>query len=178
MSLFVEGILASSVAFSRVPRTSVSAAFHSRLPPSGRLGLLFTTGAGPYGSLSTVLNCEVVVGAHSDVVLGLDWAAMIRETLVRDGHRLDDTFSAWDFFTFGKTLKSLLHLTPSHITRIVGNNVVPASALTTAYYIPPTSYFTLHLPFTLQSEPAFSFLGPPGFPSRWAIFYPCMVNIH
>ncbi|KAJ7018067.1 hypothetical protein C8F04DRAFT_1153176 [Mycena alexandri] len=97
MSLYVEGLLAPSVAFSAVPRTSISATFAACLPPRRYAHFGFTTVAG-LASLSTVLSCEISDRGGTDVVLGLDWASMIRESLLRNGYRLDHTFDPWAYF--------------------------------------------------------------------------------
>ncbi|KAJ7025304.1 hypothetical protein C8F04DRAFT_1300316 [Mycena alexandri] len=71
MSLYVDGVLASSVGFSLVPRSSISHAFLSRIPArySSQFGV--TTVAGPFVSLSTTLHCELLDTDSTDFVLGL-----------------------------------------------------------------------------------------------------------
>ncbi|KAJ7017424.1 hypothetical protein C8F04DRAFT_1279533 [Mycena alexandri] len=76
MSLYIDGVLASSVGFSPVPRSSISRAFLSRIPArySSQFGV--TTVAGPFASLSTILHCELSATDSTDFVLGLDWVSM------------------------------------------------------------------------------------------------------
>ncbi|KAJ7035356.1 hypothetical protein C8F04DRAFT_1259162 [Mycena alexandri] len=112
MSLYVDGVLASSVGFSAVPRSSISRAFISRLPHCFPPNFGVTFVAGPYASLSTVLQCKISPIDSTDFVLGLDWVSMVREHLLRNGYRLDDSFDPWAFFTQGIPLFFLfvLHL--------------------------------------------------------------------
>ncbi|KAJ7032085.1 hypothetical protein C8F04DRAFT_1262250 [Mycena alexandri] len=99
MSLYVDGVLASSVGFSAVPRSSISHAFISRLPHCFPPNFGVTFVAGPYASLSTVLQCKISPIDSTDFVLGLDWVSMVHEHLLRNGYRLDDSFDPWAFFT-------------------------------------------------------------------------------
>ncbi|KAJ6540659.1 hypothetical protein B0H19DRAFT_1269210 [Mycena capillaripes] len=62
-----------------------------------------TTSVSGYPSFSTVLECDIVATAEFDVILGLDWAALVRDFLMRLGYRLDSSFDVWLFFS-----------TPSH----------------------------------------------------------------
>ncbi|KAJ7021420.1 hypothetical protein C8F04DRAFT_1140977 [Mycena alexandri] len=114
MSLYVEGLLVHSVAFSAVPRSSISAAFNARLTPRNRAHFVFTTYAGPYASLTTVLNCDISPRSSPDVVLGLDWVSMIRESLLRAGHRLDPSFDPWALFTSAGASQTPFTPLPSH----------------------------------------------------------------
>ncbi|KAJ7027227.1 hypothetical protein C8F04DRAFT_1294746 [Mycena alexandri] len=136
MSLYVEGLLVPSVAFSAVPHSSLSAAFHARLPSrSNHPHFVFTTVAGPYCSLSTVLSCNISSNGNTDVVLGLDWASMIRESLTRDGHRLDHSFDPWVIFT-------------SEVERLSGPSLPGSSA--------PQSSFTAY------TQTPMGWASPPG----------------
>ncbi|KAJ7723256.1 hypothetical protein B0H16DRAFT_1472953 [Mycena metata] len=96
MSLYVDGVLASSVGFSAVPQSTISRTFLSRLPPRHSFYFGITSA---YAFLSTVLQCEISPLNSTDFVLGLDWVSMIREHLLRNGYRLDDSFGPWAFFT-------------------------------------------------------------------------------
>ncbi|KAJ7432823.1 hypothetical protein FB451DRAFT_1420278 [Mycena latifolia] len=51
------------------------------------------------GSFSTVIQCDVGPDVTTDVVLGLDWAALVREHLGYQGFLLDSSFNAWGFFS-------------------------------------------------------------------------------
>ncbi|KAJ7778935.1 hypothetical protein B0H16DRAFT_1878578 [Mycena metata] len=92
-------VLASSVGFSAVPQSTISRTFLSRLPPRHSSYFGITSVAGPYASLSTVLQCEISPLDSTDFVLGLDWVSMICEHLLRNDYRLDDSFDPWAFFT-------------------------------------------------------------------------------
>jgi hypothetical protein len=37
---------------------------------------------------------------QTDVVLGLDWATHVRESLIGSGYHLDSTFDAWHFSSY------------------------------------------------------------------------------
>jgi hypothetical protein len=99
MSLLVDGVSAPSVTFRPSTRTVLSAAF-SRLAPGVRgHGFLLTTSVYGYSAVATVIKCDIVASPDYDVVLGLDWAALLRDYLISLGHRLDSSFNAWLFFS-------------------------------------------------------------------------------
>ncbi|KAJ7436011.1 hypothetical protein B0H11DRAFT_2256658 [Mycena galericulata] len=97
MSLAVEGLPVTSVDFSGSLRTSVSASFYKTLRCETRK-VLVTTVVPSYGSFSVFLDCLVVRDLNVDVLLGVDWAQYIQQTLGQEGYRIDSTFNAWDFF--------------------------------------------------------------------------------
>ncbi|KAJ7932934.1 hypothetical protein B0H13DRAFT_1856545 [Mycena leptocephala] len=97
MSLLVEGFPVSSVGFAATQRTVLSRSFYESLQrPAPRL--LFTTTVAPYGTCSTVLICDVSSAANYDVVLGHDWASLLRDHLISLGHRLSSNFDPWQLF--------------------------------------------------------------------------------
>ncbi|KAJ7802845.1 hypothetical protein B0H13DRAFT_2389348 [Mycena leptocephala] len=97
MSLLVEGIRVSSLVFAPTQRTVLSQTFYSSLPRrSDRI--LFTTNVAPYGTCSTVLHCDVSSSADFDVVLGHDWASLLRDHLLTLGHRLSSNLDTWQLF--------------------------------------------------------------------------------
>jgi len=99
MSLAVEGVPVSSVAFSRQPRTLISPGLYFRLNrPNGRSSVLVTTNVTGFLIASTFIECQVDPNLSHDIVLGLDWAAYVRESLLNSGYPLGDTFDAWSFF--------------------------------------------------------------------------------
>ncbi|KAJ7153083.1 hypothetical protein C8R43DRAFT_950487 [Mycena crocata] len=99
MSLFVEGIHVPSVSFSRNPVTLLSSRlFGSLQQPSGS-PVLITTAVPGYPSSSVPLVIAVSNSASHDVVLGLDWASSLRESLLFLDIRVGHTFDAWDFFS-------------------------------------------------------------------------------
>ncbi|KAJ6537262.1 hypothetical protein DFH09DRAFT_1324366 [Mycena vulgaris] len=63
--------------------------------------LLFTTVVAPYGPLSFLVDCDISASKlTSDVSLGLDWAAYLRDSLIAGlDLRLDSSFDAWTFFS-------------------------------------------------------------------------------
>jgi hypothetical protein len=97
MSLLVEGIRVSSLVFAPTQRTVLSQTFYNSLPRrSDRI--LFTTNVAPYGTCSTVLRCDVSSSADFDVVLGHDWASLLRDHLLTLGHRLSSNLDTWQLF--------------------------------------------------------------------------------
>ncbi|KAJ6527577.1 hypothetical protein DFH09DRAFT_1328046 [Mycena vulgaris] len=98
MSLFVAGVPVMSVTFADIPRTSLSRAFASSLPPPRDYAQLFTMSAGLYGPFSFPLLCSLSSSTY-DVVLGLDWAGHFRDSLIHAGLRPGSSFSAWHFFS-------------------------------------------------------------------------------
>ncbi|KAJ7176045.1 hypothetical protein C8R43DRAFT_553310 [Mycena crocata] len=99
MSLFVEGIHVTAVSYTSNPRTLLSRRlFDSLQLPTGR-PVLLTTAVPGYPSPSTSLRVSVSSNLSHDVVLGLDWASTLREFLIYLGHRLGQSFDAWQFFS-------------------------------------------------------------------------------
>ncbi|KAJ7865104.1 hypothetical protein B0H13DRAFT_2353166 [Mycena leptocephala] len=100
MFIFVEGPAATSVTYSSTPHSVLSASFHARLPIHRRTPhLLITTATGTYHAISFPLAFTVSPYASSDVELGLDWVAFLRDSLIGLGYRVDSTFDAWRFLT-------------------------------------------------------------------------------
>ncbi|KAJ7015751.1 hypothetical protein C8F04DRAFT_1409022 [Mycena alexandri] len=83
MSLLVDGQAVARVSYFPAPQSYISPAFRARC--SGVSGSRLSASAAITG----------------DVVLGLDWAAVVREYLTRDGYRLNWSFDPWTFFTSG-----------------------------------------------------------------------------
>ncbi|KAJ7117321.1 hypothetical protein C8R43DRAFT_960622 [Mycena crocata] len=82
MSLLLDGRLVSSASYSGTPQTSVSITFFGSLSRADSNNLLLTTLVPPYGSFSVALPCVVDSTLAHDVVLGVDWAAYLWETLL------------------------------------------------------------------------------------------------
>ena len=94
MPLHIEGRQPRSVSHSAAARTVISLAFAGTLwlsrPPPGPF--LVTVSAEISGPLSFVLECSVVTqGLAYDIVLGLDWSALFRDSLISSGVRVRDT---------------------------------------------------------------------------------------
>jgi hypothetical protein len=100
MSIFVEGFAATSVTYSTAPRSVLSARFYGLLPPHRRTPhLLLTTATGTYHPISFPLMFTISAQATSDVELGLDWSAFLRDSLIALDYHVDSTFNAWRFLT-------------------------------------------------------------------------------
>ncbi|KAJ7606480.1 hypothetical protein DFH06DRAFT_1149946 [Mycena polygramma] len=98
MSITVDGYRPASVTFSSSPRTKLSPAFRASLRQD-RDNFLFTCFPSVASRLNALplsftLTCPVSNAALSDVVLGLDWSAHIRDSLLALGHRLESTFDS------------------------------------------------------------------------------------
>jgi hypothetical protein len=100
MSLYIEGLPAASVSFQQSPKSSLSSTFYQNLVGVSGNRLLFTTAIPSFSSYSSLVECNISHGLQTDVVLGLDWAAHVRESLICSGYRLDSTFDAWCFFSY------------------------------------------------------------------------------
>ncbi|KAJ7884897.1 hypothetical protein B0H13DRAFT_2343466 [Mycena leptocephala] len=100
MSLYIEGLPAASVSFQRSPKSSLSSTFYQNLVGVSGNRLLLTTTIPNFSSYSSLVECNISHGLQTDVVLGLDWAAHVRESLICSGYRLDSTFDAWCFFSY------------------------------------------------------------------------------
>ncbi|KAJ6487430.1 hypothetical protein C8R47DRAFT_513094, partial [Mycena vitilis] len=85
MSVLVSGVYTSSVATSlSSPATVLSSEFvraRLQVPPHSR-PFAFTVNGGPHGSFTTELFCTVSPGLPTDVCLGLDWKAGVREWMI------------------------------------------------------------------------------------------------
>ncbi|KAJ7858293.1 hypothetical protein B0H13DRAFT_2672537 [Mycena leptocephala] len=78
MPILLDSLQVLSVSFSLVPHSSLSSRFRTLLHSNARiLSLLVTTLA--------------------DVILGLDWAAFLCDSLLGLEYRVNSTFSAWRF---------------------------------------------------------------------------------
>ncbi|KAJ6524112.1 hypothetical protein DFH09DRAFT_1189849, partial [Mycena vulgaris] len=99
MSLSIDGTPALSFAFARIPHTLVSPALSSWVPPRRDSVYLLTVSAGGYGPFSFSVKCSSSSFYPYDVVLGLDWAAYFRESLLYTGMCLPASFDPWVFFS-------------------------------------------------------------------------------
>ncbi|KAJ7659710.1 hypothetical protein DFH06DRAFT_1130468 [Mycena polygramma] len=116
MSVFVEGCLPPTFSYLPNASTTISSAFRSTLPP-GPNTFLLTPLPLHRQALSFALPCQVSPSETSYVVLGSDWAAYVRESLLNAGHRLPSFFDAWQFLLNPEYLLSgnaslLLNLIP------------------------------------------------------------------
>lgn len=98
MPVLLDGLQVPSVSFSLVPLSVLSSQFRNLLPSNSRApSLLVTTLAGHHNAISFPIAFQTVENASTDVVLGLDWAALLRDSLLGLGYCLDSTFDAWRF---------------------------------------------------------------------------------
>ncbi|KAJ7832983.1 hypothetical protein B0H13DRAFT_1914782 [Mycena leptocephala] len=96
MSVFFDGIpaLEVSVSYDSAP-TVLSSAFYQKLVGANASRLLVTTVITGYPSCSSVIACQVSSAIHFDVVLGLDWSACFRDSLIALGYRIPSNFDPW-----------------------------------------------------------------------------------
>ncbi|KAJ6473354.1 hypothetical protein C8R47DRAFT_1294963 [Mycena vitilis] len=99
MFLLVDGTSARTVTFQHIPQTTLSAAFHASLRGLPGTALLVTTTITGFLPSSSLIRCNVVLDLGFDVVLGLDWAAYLRDSLINLGYRLESSFDAWNFYS-------------------------------------------------------------------------------
>ncbi|KAJ7896902.1 hypothetical protein B0H13DRAFT_1884873 [Mycena leptocephala] len=98
MPMLLDGLQALTASFSASPRSVLSARFRNLWPSNARTtSLLVTTLVGGHHAISFPLAFQTVEHATFDVVLRLDWAAFLRDSLLSLGYRLDSTFDAWHF---------------------------------------------------------------------------------
>jgi hypothetical protein len=75
--------------------------FLDSLPVNSRTRpLLFTTVAGQHHPISFYLSFAVSDINQTDIVLGHDWAAFLRDSLLSLGNRIDSSFDAWRFVSY------------------------------------------------------------------------------
>ncbi|KAJ6592033.1 hypothetical protein DFH09DRAFT_1273279 [Mycena vulgaris] len=154
MSLTVDGIAATTFTFASVPHTLLSPSFATRLGQPRSTGYLFTVTVGPSGAFSFPLHCSLGPQSTFDVVLGYDWAAFLRDSLLRSGFRLDSRFDAWMFFSY--------HLPPPSVPPAPATFIDPRHHGPTSipYYANPISQYGTFL------SPAPSRLKVYGVPSQ------------
>ncbi|KAJ7873731.1 hypothetical protein B0H13DRAFT_2348888 [Mycena leptocephala] len=111
MPILLDGLQVPSVSFSSVPCSSLSSRFRTLLPSNAHISsLLVTTLAGHHNAISFPIAFQTADNASTDVILGPDWAAFLRDSLLGLGYRVDSTFSAWRFFTVLEPDRLRLHL--------------------------------------------------------------------
>jgi hypothetical protein len=98
MPILIDGISAATVTFDPSARSSLSLQFRRQLRP-GTDSFLVSTATERLGPISFSLVFAISSSSPSDVVLGLDWAAYLRDSLISLGHRLNSSFDAWRFLT-------------------------------------------------------------------------------
>ncbi|KAJ6551009.1 hypothetical protein DFH09DRAFT_1086317 [Mycena vulgaris] len=99
MSLSVAGVPVLSLMYADAPRTVLSSSFASQLPSLHSGTHLFTSTAGVHGPVSFLLTPAVSISSVHDVVLGLDWAGYLRDSLLHSGMRLGYGFGSWYCFS-------------------------------------------------------------------------------
>ncbi|KAJ6573125.1 hypothetical protein DFH09DRAFT_1362239 [Mycena vulgaris] len=60
-------------------------------------GLLTTTLVPTNDPSSSLIHCLVSPDASHDVVLGFDWASLLRDSFISLGFRIDSSFDAWRY---------------------------------------------------------------------------------
>jgi hypothetical protein len=96
MSILIEGLTARSVSHSSTSHSILSGRFRARLLVQlGTPQLLITTATGTHHPILFPLAFTVSAHASSDVEIGLDWTAFLRDSLIGLGYHVDSTFDAW-----------------------------------------------------------------------------------
>jgi hypothetical protein len=100
MSILIDGILTSSVARGSGSTTLISASYvrtaFPRRPAAAPFVLTLHTL--DRGALTVVLPCRISSQIDSDIILGLDWKAALRELLLGLGFPVPATFNPWALF--------------------------------------------------------------------------------
>ncbi|KAJ7939174.1 hypothetical protein B0H13DRAFT_1850909 [Mycena leptocephala] len=115
MSILVDGIYTANVTISPLSAVTIlSTAFvRSQLPhrrqQSSRFGLAIN--GGPCGSFTVGLDCSVSPHLSSDICLGLDWKASVREWLISLGERPTSGFES-KYLKALDPVATVLHLCP------------------------------------------------------------------
>ncbi|KAJ7927699.1 hypothetical protein B0H13DRAFT_2312342 [Mycena leptocephala] len=96
MSIHIEGLLVSSVAFSGAPRAVVSDSFARslRLAKSRPLKLLLTTVIPSYGPYATAIEVDFNKSTTHGISLDYDWTSHLRESLIWSGYHPGSSFNA------------------------------------------------------------------------------------
>lgn len=98
-TITINGLAATVLGYQVSARTLISSRFLGTLNNPNHSRLLITTSVPGFSSCSTVLACDISSAIESDVVLGLDWAAHLRDSFLALGYCLGDTFNSWTFFS-------------------------------------------------------------------------------
>ncbi|KAJ7486708.1 hypothetical protein FB451DRAFT_1362983 [Mycena latifolia] len=124
MSILVNGTSVESVSYSPlIARTTLSTALAGCFPPARNSAYLITVVTGVFGSHSLSILCDISPHAATHIVLGREWGALLRDSLLANGIRVGDTFNAWTFLT--------------HPTRPL--SATPSARLQTSPGLPPNS---------------------------------------
>ncbi|KAJ6534369.1 hypothetical protein B0H19DRAFT_1080843 [Mycena capillaripes] len=97
MSLYLDGNLISSFSFSATSQTVVGSSLARDLHLSRTERLLLTMIVLSYGRFSTLVHVEFSKDISNHLVLGRDWAAHLRESLIFNGHTPGNGFNTWVF---------------------------------------------------------------------------------
>ncbi|KAJ7927205.1 hypothetical protein B0H13DRAFT_2312808 [Mycena leptocephala] len=101
MPIFVEGSQVLPVSFQPSNWSLLSVRLLDSLPVNSRTRpLLFTTVAGQHHPISFYLSFALSDINQTDIVLGHDWAAFLRDSLLSLGNRVDSSFDAWRFVSY------------------------------------------------------------------------------
>ncbi|KAJ7085302.1 hypothetical protein C8R44DRAFT_893942 [Mycena epipterygia] len=97
MSVMINGVVPPSFTYSRaLSRSSISAAFASRFPPAVNSVYLITVHIARLGPHSVTLRCDISLDDQHPLVLGLDWSAYLRDSLIASGFCLPASFDSFD----------------------------------------------------------------------------------
>ncbi|KAJ6545839.1 hypothetical protein DFH09DRAFT_1367543, partial [Mycena vulgaris] len=115
MSILVNGTSVTSMSYSPLlARTTLSFALAASMPPPPNFAFLITTVTRRFDSYSASIICDLALDPPTHIVLGRDWGAFLRDTLLSFGLRLDHSFDVWIFLSNPDNPISILNPDSSH----------------------------------------------------------------
>ncbi|KAJ7828400.1 hypothetical protein B0H13DRAFT_2289997 [Mycena leptocephala] len=113
MPVLVEGLPVTAVTLTSSRHSVLPSLFRTQLRP-GSSDFLVTTVSGHH-RISFPIAFTISTSSSSHVELGLDWAALLRDSLIGLGHRVDSSFDAARFLSDPIYSNSHFPLTPRYI---------------------------------------------------------------
>ncbi|KAJ7479674.1 hypothetical protein FB451DRAFT_1556543 [Mycena latifolia] len=119
MSILINGASVESVSYSPlIARTTLSTALAGCFPPVRNSAYLITVVTGVFGNHSLSILCDISPHAATHIVLGREWGALLRDSLLANGVRVGDTFDAWTFLTSYQTSVGKSIRVPTNFSQI------------------------------------------------------------
>ncbi|KAJ6500241.1 hypothetical protein DFH09DRAFT_1375894 [Mycena vulgaris] len=98
MSILINGHSVSSVSYSHsTARTTLSINLASSLGPARNSVSLLTSCTARFRNFSASIVCDISPHTPLTLVLGRDWASLLRDGHLSSGVRVGDTFDVWRF---------------------------------------------------------------------------------
>ncbi|KAJ6573090.1 hypothetical protein DFH09DRAFT_1079248 [Mycena vulgaris] len=111
MSILINSHSVSSVSYSHsTARTTLSINLALSLGPACDSVFLLTSCTARFGNFSASIVCDVSPHTPPALVLGRDWASLLRDSLLSSGVRVGDTFDVWHFLVDPAHPHTILHV--------------------------------------------------------------------